>query len=66
MLDAHMIVKAFWINLVLYVDASGPSTLKYSYGVDDMGGLTVPRAGIDYYGNIYCSSHPTSDFCDIF
>ena len=23
-----MIVKAFWINLVLYVDAGGPSTLN--------------------------------------
>jgi hypothetical protein len=48
MLDAQMIVKTFGINLVLYVEASGASTLKYSYGVDDMGGLSVPRAGIDY------------------
>jgi hypothetical protein len=48
MLDAQMIMKTFGKNLVLYVEASGSSTLKYSNGVDDVGGLSVPRAGIDY------------------
>ena len=47
MLNAQMIVKALWINLIVDVDASGPSRFQHPYGVDYVGGLSVTGPGID-------------------
>jgi hypothetical protein len=66
MLNAQMIVKAFWINLILDVDTGGPSTFKHSYDVDVVGGLSVAGTGIDDYGRIHRASHTSSYFCMVF
>src|SRR6267378_354920 len=66
MLSAHVVVKSFWINLVLQVNAGGPRMFKYPHRVDDMSRLPESSSNVDHHGNIHYRGDGASGRCHIF